>query len=192
MVNSLRWANAYPSSWCEVLKPNCSKWATAHGTSETTKIGSTPGRPPASRRLNGRCVKAAPNDQPGDGRVRVPHLARAGLVAAPHGRRHFRSGTGGRRPTGRAPGRPPGPPGRTRPGPRSRRAARRRDPHSLSLFPVCLVHLPTSSILTLRSAGRGAAGQGDRLDLGTPVAPCCWPPGLPVPAVLLVAPNESR
>jgi len=34
-------------------------------------------------------VEAAADDQPGDQRVRVPHLARSKLVASPHRRRYF-------------------------------------------------------------------------------------------------------
>ena len=47
-------------------------------------------RPSARRRVDRPGVEPAADDQPGDQGVRVPHLARAQLVAAPDGRRHLR------------------------------------------------------------------------------------------------------
>ena len=47
-------------------------------------------RPSAARQPDRLDVEAAARDQPRDQRVRVPHLARAELVASPDGRRHLR------------------------------------------------------------------------------------------------------
>ncbi len=42
------------------------------------------------RRLDRLAVYPAPPDQPGDHRVRVPHVTGLEIIAAPHGRRHLR------------------------------------------------------------------------------------------------------
>jgi len=52
--------------------------------------GMPPGCAPAGRRVNRRCVKAAPDKQPRDERVRVPHLPGVEFVAAPDRRGHSR------------------------------------------------------------------------------------------------------
>src|SRR5204863_6072842 len=53
-------------------------------TARDHEAGVPSGRPPTAWRLDRLRIEAGAREQPGDNRIRVPHLACAQLVASPH------------------------------------------------------------------------------------------------------------
>jgi len=57
------------------------------------ETGAPSGRPPATRHADRLLIQATLHEEPGDDRVRAPHLAGSERVAPPHGRRRLRRQT---------------------------------------------------------------------------------------------------